>query len=200
MIATGAPRERKRAEYRRFTVLSETVRGSLAERESSNASDCRAGLSRVLIAITLLLYRLRGVRSGGAPLWTPFASVIEPSVESLASPRRAPRATEPRCVGRAMKPRSLPDRPQAPAPRRWLRLRRASACWHCGRRPSCRHCTARADPEYDRGRTPSPMARSTPRSARCQGSSPDKSIPDYALSSAAEAWYETGTYGLFLRV
>jgi hypothetical protein len=24
--------------------------------------------------------------------------------------------------------------------------------------------------------------------------------PDYALSSATEAWYKTGTYGLFLRV
>jgi hypothetical protein len=26
------------------------------------------------------------------------------------------------------------------------------------------------------------------------------SFPDYALSSATEAWYKTGTYGLFLRV
>jgi hypothetical protein len=27
-----------------------------------------------------------------------------------------------------------------------------------------------------------------------------KDVPDYALSSATEAWYKTGTYGLFLRV
>src|SRR5271169_4890917 len=28
----------------------------------------------------------------------------------------------------------------------------------------------------------------------------EKDFPDYALSSATEGWYKTGTYGLFLRV
>src|SRR5215472_2778174 len=120
--------------------------------------------------------RSRTSRAGAMRQRQRFAGAGGPTGAFLAAPRPAPRAIARRCVGRASPPRRQLDRPAATALRPCPRRRHASACWRCGSNPSCRHCAVRAGPECGRSRTPSLMARATPRSTRYRGSSPNKNI------------------------